>query len=222
MLPLRALLVERDSLLLIDSSSTRIHVGLLRARAEPWWDVQPTEAGIGVFAATEALLQRSGLALSDIKAFAFCDGPGSVLGIRTAAVALRTWNVLQPRPLYSFCSLALLAHALRRSGETAPFSVIADARRDSWHCVTVDSAGAVSPLRRAAAASLVGPLSMPEGFRHWSTPPPDLRIVPYEPPLLFAQLTDIPLFAETKAPDAFLHEEPVYQTWTPQIHRAPA
>ena len=32
---------------------------------------------------------------------------------------------------------------------------------------------------------------------------------------------DLDLFRPTDAPDAFLHEEPSYATWTPQIHRAP-
>ena len=30
------------------------------------------------------------------------------------------------------------------------------------------------------------------------------------------------LFTATNTPDAFLHEEPAYATWTPQVHRAPA
>ena len=33
---------------------------------------------------------------------------------------------------------------------------------------------------------------------------------------------DADLFRATDAPDAFLHEEPSYATWTPQIHRAPS
>ena len=39
--------------------------------------------------------------------------------------------------------------------------------------------------------------------------------------LEFPRVLDVDLFHETRAPDAFLHEEPSYVTWTPKIHRAP-
>jgi hypothetical protein len=29
------------------------------------------------------------------------------------------------------------------------------------------------------------------------------------------------LFRQTEEPDAFLHEEPSYAMWTPQVHQAP-
>ncbi len=220
MLSLRALLAGHSSLLLIDSSSTRIQVGFLRPGHAAIWESHSGEAGVGVFKAAEAVLTRAARTIQDVESLAFCEGPGSVLGIRTAAAALRTWNVLRPRPLFAFCSLSLVAHQLVRQG-SREFGVVADARRDSWHRVAVDAQANLSALERVPTSSLHGALFMPDGFRHWSPLPPGLKTTLYDVPTLCAESIDVPLFSPTAAPDAFLHEEPVYQSWTPQVHQAP-
>ena len=197
--------------LVIDAASSVIQVGLLPggSPAAAQWQTSGEEAGVAIFKAVRAL----GVALADIRTFIFCDGPGSVLGIRTAAMALRTWQVLdERRPLYAYCSLALVAHALGRED----VAVIADARRESWHCYRIGAG-----LTRVPAAALCGELVMPEFFRHWSALPPQVRTVPYRVGELVAKVWDDDLLMKTDAPDAFLHEEPSYVTWTPQIHRAP-
>jgi tRNA threonylcarbamoyladenosine biosynthesis protein TsaB len=128
------------------------------------------------------------------------------------AMAVRTWCVLAPRPAFAYHSLALVAHGLGRAG----VNVIADARRDSWHFCSPGGA-----LRRVATADLDGDLAMPAGFRHWTPLPPGVEAVPYKVSDLMAKSPDAELFRETAAPDAFLHEEPSYVRWTPQVHRAP-
>lgn len=196
-------------LLLLDAASACIQVGWLGARAEEdRWARSEGEAGTGLFSALAELAGDPG----DARAFLFCDGPGSILGIRTAAMALRTWHVLAPRPMYGYCSLALVAHAL---GDPAA-RIIADARRETWHRFTLGGR-----LERVAAGELSGRLVMPEGFRHWSPPPAGMTTTPYRLPELLAAASAADLFTPTEAPDAFLHEEPGYKTWTPQIHRAP-
>ena len=217
---LRQLLDANPTFLLIDSSSTCVQAAVLRQNSEPIWSTKPGEAGEQVFACVNDVLTRAGITLDAVDAFAFCDGPGSVLGIRTAAVALRTWQVLRVRPVHAFCSLTVVAHSLARAGKRS-FSLIADARRDRWHLVAVDADGTLSPLKRVPTAALTGPLITPEGFRSWSKVPVPVTTVPYSLSTLFPLLGDAELFSPAAEPDAFLHEEPVYQTWTPQVHRAP-
>ncbi|MSU70694.1 MAG: peptidase M22 [Opitutaceae bacterium] len=209
MLSLRQLLAAHAPLLLIDAASTRVQVGLLTAGGDARWAVSDEEAGVGVFRSVEAL----GVELGAVRAFVFCDGPGSVLGIRTVAMAVRTWCGFAPRPVFAFCSLACVACALARH----ELSVIADARRNSWHHFAL---GGV--LRRVPNAELTGELVMPESFRHWSPLPAGVKLVPYSLADLLPRVMDAGLFHETHAPDAFLHEEPDYKAWVPHIHRAPA
>jgi tRNA threonylcarbamoyladenosine biosynthesis protein TsaB len=204
------ILGQYPSLLVIDASSARVQAGVLQAASAPRWASREEEAGVGIFGCLDDLDAD----IASISAFAFCEGPGSILGIRTSAMALRVWNVLGRRPLFGFMSLALVAHAVGRDDVT----FIADARRGLWHRYRLGGR-----LARVAAGELSGELMSPEGFRHWGPLPPGTTRTPYDLPTLLAMpaAASADLFAETTAPDAFLHEEPSYAKWTPHIHRAP-
>src|SRR5512133_656309 len=171
---LQDILAAHSPALLLDAASSRIQVGWLEKVAGP--AASPAVAMRGETSGAEATtavfegVSRLGRNPSDAAAFLFCDGPGSVLGIRTVAMALRTWNVLKPRPVFAFCSLALVAHALGRP----ELGIIADARRDSWHHYRIGRG-----LRRLPAAEVNGELVMPEDFRHWSPLPAPVGRVPY-------------------------------------------
>jgi tRNA threonylcarbamoyladenosine biosynthesis protein TsaB len=206
---LRQILADHAPVLVIDAASMRVQVGVITAEGAARWQASDAEAGVAIFRGVEQL----GLNPQEAGAFVFCEGPGSILGIRTAATALRTWHMLRPRPVFAYQSLALVAHALGDARAT----IIADARRESWHHCALGRG-----LRRSPAAELTGPLLMPEGFRHWSTLPPAVASTPYVVGDLLARTREIELLRATDAPDAFLHEEPSYATWTPQVHRAPA
>jgi tRNA threonylcarbamoyladenosine biosynthesis protein TsaB len=209
MTSLHQLLATQAPLLLLDAASTRVQVGLWAADGSARWQTSDEEAGVGIFRCVEAL----GFDLNQVRAFAFCEGPGSVLGVRTTAMALRTWRALALRPAFAYCSLALVAHAHPQQD----IAVIADARRDSWHRYTIGGG-----LQRIPATELSGHLIMPDGFRHWSPLPSGVMTTSYDLADLLPRTARGELFRETEAPDAFLHEEPGYATWTPHVHRAPA
>jgi tRNA threonylcarbamoyladenosine biosynthesis protein TsaB len=194
--------------LVIDAASAVIQVGLLRPDGRDLWARSTEESGVGIFKCLEEL----NVAPLQIETLAYCEGPGSVLGIRTAAMAIRTWSVLRPARIFAYQSLALVAHA---AGDPAA-TVIADARRECWHRYKMGS-----PLARVEAAALTGLLRMPAHFRHWSELPAGVETVPYDLPQLIKAAGHIELLHESPEPDAFLHEEPSYVTWEPKIHQAP-
>jgi len=182
------------------------------ANGDARWQSSEQEAGVAIFAGVEKL----GVEIGELGGYVLCEGPGSILGIRTAAMAVRAWRVLAPRPVWVYRSLALVAQALGQSGP----AVIADARRDRWHIAQLDQ-----PLRRVPTAELPpAPLAMPDGFRYWSKLPEDrvVQPVPYDLATLWPHALDADLLQPADTPEAFLHEEPAYVTWTPQIHRAPS
>ncbi|HEU5079379.1 MAG TPA: hypothetical protein VFT72_09200 [Opitutaceae bacterium] len=223
MLSLSQLRAKFPTILLIDAASTRIQVGLLSSKQPDCWKSQTTEAGTGVFSGIFNLGQENArIRLNDVDGFLFCEGPGSVLGIRTAAIALRVWSTIRERPIFAYSSLRLVATFQLQTGAATPFSVIADARRDTWHCLTVDATREVGPLRRGNSDTFVGQTVTPLEFRNWAPLPNDTLKIPYTVEKLLAASADQPLFHEVTDPDAFLHEEPIYLTWTPQIHRAPS
>lgn len=205
---LRQLRSNHPSLLLLDAASQLIQVGLFDGDSQPRWATSSEEAGRGLFGCIEELSPE----LDKIAAFVFCEGPGSILGIRTTATAIRIWNVLHDRPVYSYGSLNLVAHAINRGD----VSIIADARRESWHCQKL-----AQPLQRLPASELTGELVMPEGFRHWSALPENLSPCSYTLSDVLPSVIDADIFSENSSPDAFMHTDPAYKTWTPRIHRAP-
>ncbi|HXA80105.1 MAG TPA: peptidase M22 [Opitutaceae bacterium] len=214
---LHEILATHAPLLLLDAASTRVQVAIFDAQGAARWAVADEEAGVALFRGVESL----GIDLASVRGFAFCEGPGSILGIRTAAMALRTWNALAPRPVFAFRSLELVAHDLARRSPAENFSVIADARRGAWHCVEM-RAGTAGPLRRVTATELSGVLFMPEHFRTWAAQPAETKATSYDLAALLPRVAGADLFRATEAPDAFLHEDPSYLTWTPRIHTAPS
>ena len=209
---LRALLAAHAPLLLIDAASARVQVAVWPAQGDARWQSAEQEAGVALFAGVEKL----GVEIGVLGGYVLCEGPGSILGIRTAAMAVRSWRLLNPQPVWVYRSLDLVAQALGEPGAT----VIADARRDRWHVAQPGQ-----PLRRVPTAELPPtPLAMPDDFRHWSKLPEDraIRPVPYDLAALWLRAIDADLLQPADTPEAFLHEEPAYATWTPEIHRAPS
>lgn len=217
---LAQLLAAHGSILVFDAASQRVQIGLLRTGQSPLWEHTDDEAGRGLFIGTQTVLAKAGVSLGDTAAFAFCEGPGSMLGTRTIAMALRTWLVLKPRPVFTYQSLALAATAEWRRAPR-PFAVIADARRESWHMQTVAADGTLSPPQRLPTAELPsGEWLMPTGFRVWSKPPATLGACSYDLATLTAVMPDAPLFRSVETPDALQHEAPDYKKWSAQPHSA--
>lgn len=223
MVSLAQLLARHRCLLVLDAASARVQVGLLRADAPAVWQTSADEAGHALFSLTDAVLRSAGAQLADIGAFVFCTGPGSMLGVRTVAMALRTWQTLEARPVYTYTSLPLLARQIAAAEPGLPFAVISDARRDSWNCVRVDPAGEVSPLMRVTStevAAFSGTIFCPTAFRSFAPAPAPARDFPYDVAAALAQFESVALFAPTDAPDAFQHEAPEYKKWSAQVHSA--
>ncbi len=224
---LNQLLTQHGCLLVLDATSAQVQVGLLRPTRPAIWHVATTEAGTGLFAGTEACLRDAGVGIGDVGAFIFCEGPGSILGIRTVAMAIRSWQTINTRPCPAFLyqSLSLLAHELARNITAVPCAVITDARRETWNCVVIDTHRATSPLQRLAAtdtAALPGTLWQPSAFRAWAQPPRPTQDCAYDVAALLAAHANAELFAPTDAPDAFQHTAPDYKKWSAQIHSSAA
>lgn len=217
---LTQLLASHGRLLVLDAASTRVQVGLIRNDGPIRWRSVEDEAGTGLFRATEVLLDEAGVRLDEVGAFVFCEGPGSMLGTRTVAMALRTWQVLRPRPVYAYQSLAVAARSVWTQQARA-FAVIADARRDTWHVQAVGADGRRATLQRVPAGELpAGELLTPENFRAWAQPPRPVAACSYDLAKIFPALAEGDYFRTTEAPDAFQHEAPEYKKWSAQVHSA--
>lgn len=223
---LRQLLARHPALLVVDTCSPRTEVAL-------WLNNSPApvataaiegEASAALPSAVARVLAHPHAArkrIVDLDAVAFCDGPGSVLGVRLAAATLRAWRAVRPDlALYSYHSLPLLAAA------HPSFAILADARRDSWHAILPSAPHEVRRVPSAELAALAArhPLGTPENFRRWSALPPGIepRPLSWSAAALLTAAPDTDFFDVAPEPDAFLHEQPTYVAWTPQVHQAPS
>lgn len=141
-------------LVLDGSARAGVRVGVLSGGRWVGQGVSPDGALEGLFGCVEAALAEAKLKLGDIRSFALCAGPGSVLGIRIAALAVRSWSALEPRPIFVWESLAALARSALAAGEKGPFLVAAESRLKRWHALEVGSDGSLGVPFEAEAAEL--------------------------------------------------------------------
>ena len=132
--------------LVIDGSAREgVRVGVL---ADGRWVAESVVAAGALEATTDLaaeVLKRAHLTFTDIKSYAVCIGPGSMLGIRVSAMAVRTWATLYQRPIYVWKSLKLLAEHALEQGVNAPFAVINESRLKRWNFVAVKAADSFEP-----------------------------------------------------------------------------
>lgn len=179
----------------------------------------------GLFGLVDAALRAVSLTLGDCAGFVFVEGPGSILGIRIAAMALRGWRALPElaaKPVFAAGSLALAGHLLlREMPERRDFTLLADSRQGLWN-VAVVRGGVVpadfSEVRGAALADLPGPY-----FRitQRALGAPPVACDPLPENLLEkhpAVLTTPGLLRGTDAPDA-VNMPGQFVKWTPERHR---
>lgn len=216
---LSQLLIQHGDLLVFDAASMQLQVGLLRGETTEIWRTTPQEAGRGIFTCTRELLDEAQLRLDDIGGFIYCEGPGSMLGVRTVAMALRTWQILKLRPTFAYQSLAIAGYFERKQNTPREFAMIADARRDTWHRQVVNADGELPPLQRVSTSDLgAGELVTPENFRAWTTPPRPAKTCSYDLAKIFSVLKNADLFRQTETPDSFQHEAPEYKKSPAHIH----
>ena len=198
--------------LFIDAASPVISVGLQPAAdVAPVWRQARDEAGVALFEAVAA-----------ITTVVFCEGPGSLLGVRLTAMALRTWSALpraKPLRVFGYRSLELAAASLLARGVSGPFLVIADGRRSTWNALSVDAAGNFGGIRRRAATEPFAPgeaIFHPSDFPLWQTLPGGAQTVAYNPTELPNLAARFSLVRPVATPDAFMTEMPTYREWTPE------
>jgi tRNA threonylcarbamoyladenosine biosynthesis protein TsaB len=146
--------VPEPCLVLDGSARAGVRVGVLSGGRWVGQGISSDGALEGLFGCVEAALAEAKLSLADVRSFALCAGPGSVLGIRIAALAVRAWSALEPRPIFVWESLAGLARSALVAGERGPFLVAVESRLKRWHALEVSADGALGVPFEAEAAQL--------------------------------------------------------------------
>lgn len=214
-------------LLIIDTASPTTVVGLGRSDDDWHWLQSDQESGISLFQLVARLTREHATPLAALCTLAYCEGPGSMLGIRTTAMAIRTWvasGSLGKATLATYSSLALAAAGVRRQCSGGAIAVAIDARRQSWYGL-IDLPGDHQPaeierIPNTESDRLGDRVFLPEGFPIWNHRPEGWQDTTYEPSLLESADQRLRLLRSVDQPDAFQLDPPTYQKWTPAINRS--
>lgn len=214
-------------LLIIDTASSATVIGLGKSDDDWHWLRSEQESGIALFQLVARLIREHATPLAALQGLAYCEGPGSMLGIRTTSMAIRTWvaaGSLNRAGLATYSSLALAAAGIRQSHPDEPIAVAIDARRQSWYGL-IDTArdpqsAEIRRIPNATSDVLGDRVFLPESFPIWNRRPEGWQDCPYQPGLLESADLRKRLLRTVDQPDAFQLDPPSFQKWTPSIHRA--
>lgn len=213
-------------MLVIDTSSRRVCVGLLSESGSLIQKTSDQEASLSLFPIIKSLLSQCDWKLSDIASIAFCEGPGSTLGIRIASMGIRTWKEtgsIENAKIYSFSSLALGVELTRFSMECpTPFFVVTDARRNSWNALRVDG-DTIHPIKIIDNTTLEKekiPVYSFDEFPSWTRSRASIKRLPYHPEKVFTTSAFLGLLRTNENVDPMNLRSMEFAKWIPVARTA--
>jgi len=179
-----------SSWLFLDASGVNPRLGLWRDGRWLAWRESAAAVLEALLADTRAMLDEAKLPWEKLAGYIYVEGPGSVLGLRVAAMAIRAWQADDAarqagiaRPVWACRSLPLAAALTLASGTPPPFAIFTEARQGHWHLLEVNDAeaGRIGEM----TAREVGEHELPGGLlihlparKAWHKAPPHARPSP--------------------------------------------
>lgn len=214
----------------MDASGSQLRSGIVCEGQWLSYAVSHEQVLEGIFGLVSEVLERAHLQLRDVQGFIYCEGPGSILGIRLCAMALRTWRALpehRDKPTFAYKSLAL-ADAIVRENEApeGDYAILTESRMNRWNCwqrqTLPGGEGSTPEIRELGQDALD---TLPAQCYHLSQrstvplqadwKPVDYKLENY--PHYFNPSS--PLLRQVDAPDAWQVTAGDYQKWSAQRHR---
>jgi tRNA threonylcarbamoyladenosine biosynthesis protein TsaB len=210
--------------LVIDGSDSVVFVGVLGLNGN--WLAHSEQAGTpleSLFPAIEATLDAAQLTLAGIRSFIYCEGPGSVLGLRLCAMAIETWSRLHPQSAHYYAYNSLQLAAALICVDTPGLDqalLISDWKKGTWNALKIRN-GQPSVTEVADDTTIA---NWTESIYHlpqrkgWQQPPANATAVEYRPDRLTEAFQ---LLRPTESVELYASGVNIFQKWTPERHRAP-
>lgn len=212
-------------LLLTDCSTPGLRAGILGPNGWLAYKHSEGETGSMLFLVVKQLLESTSLSLKDLQSFAYCDGPGSTLGIRINSMALRTWNSLvdNPRPIYAYRSLVAAGIMIRSEmDEKGDFTVLSDLRKHSWNALQVraeSNAGDIQVVSQEDIGDWPCPRYFIQQRIHSPGLPPESKAIRYDLEAIGPQASFLSNLSEVETPEVFQTTTTEFKKWSPSRHR---
>jgi len=207
--------------LVIDASSPLLHSGVIKN--EKWLSLK-TFQGDTLESLTQLVdkcLKESSLDMESIKGFIFCEGPGSLLGLRLSAMAINTWKVLSDQqcscPLRCYKSLPALGLQLQKN-QNGFDHVVSPFRKGFYNHYDIRQE-TLSLIGADVAKSLDGEVAFLPQRRLKEKLNESWQEVPYSIKDLPVILAKRGLLHKADYADAWVPEETEYVRWSQERHR---
>lgn len=221
---MRPAFTSSPAYLALDASTRDVAVGVL---SEDRWEALRQATGDAletIFRLTDEVLARSGRELGELNGVLFCAGPGSLLGLRLAAMAVGTWRQLPELAqweLRQYHSLHYMAATRQLRGER-DFHVLSPFRREQLnHLQVIDgSPGEPGVLPVSALGESPPPrYFVPNGTLRTS-PPEAATVIAYDLESLPEILRTFPeRFPIVERLEIHVPIAPEFARWSAERHR---
>lgn len=213
-----------DLRLVIDSSSNYIFAGVLDEKQN--WLCRHSREGTTLetlFVLVGKAIKDANIKLTDLRSYLYCEGPGSVLGLRLSAMAIETWRRLNPNStkLYKYNSLRLSAMILVQDNPSLQESIIiSDWKKGLWNslqfCTTcIGKVGVINDSDLTAWQGKVYHLPHRKG---WQKPPPKSQAIFYAPERISDLQNLSELMQVTDEVQLYKSEASTFKKWKPKRH----
>ncbi len=218
---------SRFPMLVIDTASRRICVALI---VKPGTDVATSfsdeEASLSLFPTIKILLQGQAIKLSQLRSIAFCEGPGSILGIRTAIMGIRVWAAtrqIDDCNFFSFNSLQVGSKLVKNSpSPPTDYLVVTDARRQSWNCLngSNENTSEVALIENTALEQAPQVTYSFNEFPNWTRTQANIIRLSYRPESIFQNSAFPDLLRSNPTADPLNTRTLEFAKWIPQARTA--
>ncbi|HAV13443.1 MAG TPA: hypothetical protein DCX06_08155 [Opitutae bacterium] len=212
--------------LVIDGSGSEVFAGVLDENGQ--WLSQSRQSGAPLehlFPTVEATLKQAALELSDLRSYLYCEGPGSVLGLRLCAMAIETWSRLYPQSAayFAYNTLQLCAQLLCTDKDLPKRTLlVSDWKKGAWNAIEIidGAAGATTVADDATIAEWEGAVYHLPQRKGWQKPPSNAQSIEYTPQRLPEVLTNANWMKPTQGVELYSSGVNTFAKWTPDRHRA--
>jgi len=206
--------------LILDASSSVIQVGIWEEGVWLSFKNSQEHALECLFSCVADCLREAQLQLKDLNGIIYCEGPGSILGIRLVAMAIRTWKTLpelQSIPIYAYQSFAFVEAVIKTKFKAEVGYIISPSRNKLWN---VFEDGKFKELSEAELVKL-------SGKSVWMMPqralarecPVEAKVFEYDLKGMPAVFLDQTLYAKRTVIDAINTGDQQFVKWTGERHQ---
>ncbi|EDY84946.1 hypothetical protein VDG1235_4580 [Verrucomicrobiia bacterium DG1235] len=213
-------------MLAFDTSSRRTWVGLKLEPSKLVAESEEQDPSKTLFRLVEKLFGETGISLADLRSIIFCAGPGSMLGARTASMAIRAWKgigIAAAQNVFTYNSLQIGALIANASPDAPPCGlIITDARRSSWNTLPYPQSrdDSIELIPNESLETETHSLVSFAEFPRWTKTAAKLIELAYDPTPVFEGETFLSLIEPTDEATPLIIRSNEYKKWDAKIHTA--